>query len=190
MVRHPLPGLAFALLLCWTRTATAQAGTRSPAISLSLTAAQPAFISVTVVSGASPTIPVLAPGALNSFPTPTRIQTSWNLRTGSGTLSLVGWFSTPGLALANGATAIPASRVQGRVATGRPRNFTAFTQGPRGGVGVAGGSLELWRYRVCNSVACRRRTRTDNLELRLNLVGFPLAAGSYAGTLNLRAVTY
>lgn len=190
MARRPLQGLVIALLLCWTDLASAQAGTRSPVTSVTLTAAQPAFIAVTVLSGASQTIPTLAPGSLNAFPAPARIQTSWNLGTGSGTLSLMGWFSTPSLALANGAAAIPASRVQGRVATGRPRNFTAFTQGARGGVGVAGGSLELWRYRVCNTVACRRRTRIDNLELRLNLVGLPLAAGSYTGTLNLRAVTY
>ena len=32
--------------------------------------------------------------------------------------------------------------------------------------------------------------RTDNLDLRLNLVGFPtLPAGSYTGVLNIRAVT-
>ncbi|MCU0621618.1 MAG: hypothetical protein MUC69_08955, partial [Gemmatimonadales bacterium] len=135
-------------------------------------------------------LPTLVAGALNPFPLPARIQTSWNLRTGSGTLSLVAWFGTPAQALANGAAAIPASRVQGRVLTGRPRAFTPITQGPRGGVGVAGGSLELWRYGVCNRVACRRRSRSDNLELRLNLAGFPLAAGTYTGTLNLRAVTY
>ena len=36
----------------------------------------------------------------------------------------------------------------------------------------------------------RNTGRTDNLDLRLNLVGFPpLAAGAYTGILNLRAVT-
>ena len=190
MARRPLHGIVIALLLCWTQVATAQVGTRSPVASVALTAGQPAFISVAVISGASQTLPALVPGALNAFPTPTRIQTSWNLGTGSGTLSLMGWFSAPSVALTSGTAAIPASRVQGRVATGRPRNFTGFTQGARGGVGVAGGSLELWRYRVCNLATCRRRTRIDNLELRLNLVGLPLPAGSYTGTLNLRAVTY
>jgi hypothetical protein len=40
------------------------------------------------------------------------------------------------------------------------------------------------------SGANKNASRTDNLDLRLNLVGFPtLPAGAYAGVLNLRAVT-
>jgi hypothetical protein len=36
----------------------------------------------------------------------------------------------------------------------------------------------------------RNASRTDNLDLQLNLVGFPtLPAGAYTGVLNLRAVT-
>jgi hypothetical protein len=38
--------------------------------------------------------------------------------------------------------------------------------------------------------ANKNASRTDNLDLQLNLVGFPtLRAGSYTGVLNLRAVT-
>jgi hypothetical protein len=55
---------------------------------------------------------------------------------------------------------------------------------------VAGGSLVLFTYSVCNSNACRRQTRTDPLDLQLDLTGLILAPGTYTGTLNLRAVTY
>jgi hypothetical protein len=55
-------------------------------------------------------------------------------------------------------------------------------------VGSAGGSLQLFSVNI--SGANKNSGRTDNLDLRLDLVGFPaLAAGAYTGVLNLRAVT-
>jgi hypothetical protein len=36
----------------------------------------------------------------------------------------------------------------------------------------------------------KKASRTDNLDLEIDLVGFPtLAPGTYAGTLNIQAVT-
>lgn len=72
--------------------------------------------------------------------------------------------------------------------SGIPVAFTALTQNGIGGVGSAGGSLRLFSVNILGGN--KNSSRTDNLDLRLNLVGFPsLAAGNYAGVLNLRAVT-
>jgi hypothetical protein len=55
-------------------------------------------------------------------------------------------------------------------------------------VGTAGGSLQLLAVNITGGN--KSDTRTDNLDLQLNLVGFPtLVSGIYAGVLNLRAVT-
>jgi hypothetical protein len=55
-------------------------------------------------------------------------------------------------------------------------------------VGTAGGSLSL--FSVTINGGNKNSSRTDNLDLQLNLVGFPpLAAGAYTGVLNIRAVT-
>jgi hypothetical protein len=90
--------------------------------------------------------------------------------------------------LVGGATQIPSRRVLGRMLTGIPTTFTAITQNGIGGVGTAGGSLGLFAVNITG--ANKDAGRTDNLDLQLNLVGFPtLGAGSYTGVLNLRAVT-
>jgi hypothetical protein len=90
--------------------------------------------------------------------------------------------------MVGGATQIPSSRVLGRMSTGIPTTFTAITQNGVGAVGTAGGSLRL--FSVTIGGGNKDASRTDNLDLQLNLVGFPtLPAGAYAGVLNLRAVT-
>jgi hypothetical protein len=72
--------------------------------------------------------------------------------------------------------------------TGIPTTFTAMTENAVGGVGSAGGTLHLFSVNITGGN--KNATRTDDLDLQLNLVGFPtLAAGAYAGVLNLRAVT-
>jgi hypothetical protein len=74
------------------------------------------------------------------------------------------------------------------MSTGLPVTFTPITQNPVGGIGTAGGSLQL--YSVPISGANKKSSRTDNLDLQLDLVGFPvLRPGTYNGTLNLRVVT-
>jgi hypothetical protein len=126
---------------------------------------------------------------VNDFPSPVVIQTAWNVNPGqTNTVNLVAYFSTPAQALVGGATQIPSSRVLGRMLTGIPATFTAITQNGIGGVGTAGGSLSLFAVNI--SGVNKNATRTDNLDLQLDLVGFPtLGAGSYTGVLNLRAVT-
>jgi hypothetical protein len=126
---------------------------------------------------------------VNSFPSPVVIQTAWNVNPGqTNTVNLVAYFTTPAQALVGGATQIPSSRLLGRMLTGIPTTFTAISQNGIGGVGTAGGSLRLYGLNITG--ANKNATRTDNLDLQLNLVGFPvLPVGSFTGVLNLRAVT-
>jgi hypothetical protein len=156
---------------------------------ISLAAASISNLGVMVTSGAAQSIPAVVDNALNSFPSPVVIQTTWSVNPGqTNTVDLVAYFSTPAAALVGGATLIPSSRVQGRMATGIPVAFTAISQNAVGGVGTAGGSLPLFGVNI--SGANKNSSRTDNLDLQLNLVGFPtLPAGAYVGVLNLRVVT-
>jgi hypothetical protein len=156
---------------------------------ISLAAAAASTLTVAVTSGASQTIASVTDNAVNNFPSPVVIQTDWNVIPGqTNTVNLVAYFTTPAQALVAGATQIPSSRLEGRMLTGIPVTFTAITQNGIGGVGTAGGSLHLFAVNIGGGN--KNASRTDNLDLRLNLVGFPgLAAGSYTGVLNLRAVT-
>ena len=169
--------------------AGAQAGTGSPARIIALAATKTSQLSVIVGSGAVQTIASLTDNTVNNFPTPVVITTSWDVNPGqTNTVNLMAYFTTPAQALVGPATQIPASRVLGQVATGLPVAFTAITQNAVGGVGTAGGSLRLFAQNItgANKVA----NRTDNLNLQINLTGFPtLAPGLYSGTLNLKAVT-
>jgi hypothetical protein len=156
---------------------------------ITLAAAKAGELIVTVQSGAVQNIAGLTDNAVNNFPTPTVINTDWNVKANqTNTVNLVAYFTLPAQAMVGGATQIPSSRLEGRMTTGIPTTFTAFTQNGLGGVGSAGGSLRLFSLNITNGN--RRANRTDNLDLRLNLVGFPaLPAGAYIGVLNIRAVT-
>jgi hypothetical protein len=156
---------------------------------ISLAAAAPSTLTVAVQSGAVQTIAGVTDNAVNNFPSPVVIGTEWNVNPGqTNTVHLVAYFSVPAQAMVGGAIQIPSSRLFGRVTTGLPTTFTAMTQNGVGGVGTAGGSLELFSFAITggNKIG----SRADNLDLRLDLVGFPtLPAGSYTGVLNIRAVT-
>lgn len=156
---------------------------------ISLAATAPSTLSVTIQSGGVQTIAGVADNAVNNFPTPVVIQTAWDLNPGqTNTLNLMAYFSLPSQAMVGGSTQIPSSRLLGRMTTGLPLTFTAITQNAFGGVGTAGGSLRLFSLNIGG--ANKNGSRTDNLDLQLDLVGFPpLAAGSYTGVLNIRAVT-
>ena len=156
---------------------------------ISLAATALGDLNVTVTSGTVQTIAGVTDNAINAFPSPVVIQTSWNVNPGqTNTVNLVAYFTIPAQALVGAVTQIPSSRVEGRMLTGIPVAFTAITQNGIGGVGTAGGSLRLFAVNVGG--ANKNASRTDNLDLRLNLVGFPtLPAGVFTGVLNLRAVT-
>jgi hypothetical protein len=156
---------------------------------ISLLAVSPGALGVTVTSGAVQTITGVTDNAVNNFPTPVSIQTSWNVNPGqTSTVVLMAYFSLPAQALVGATTTIPSSRIKGRMSTGLPTTFTALNQNGVGGVGSAGGSLRLFTVNI--SGANKNASRNDNLDLQLDLVGLPpLPAGAYAGVLNLRAVT-
>jgi hypothetical protein len=181
-----VPGAALAF---GAGEAGAQAGTGSPARIIALAATKTSQLSVVVGSGAVQTIASLTDNAVNNFPTPVVITTSWDVNPGqTNTVNLMAYFATPAQALVGPATQIPASRVLGRMTTGLPVAFTAITQNAVGGVGTAGGSLRLFAQNITG--ANKKANRTDNLNLQINLTGFPtLAPGLYSGTLNLKAVT-
>src|SRR5919112_5102690 len=154
---------------------------------ISLAAFAPSGLTVTVQSGAVQTIAGVTDNAVNDFPTPVVIRTAWNVNPGqTNSVNLVAYFSVPAQAMVGGSTQIPSSRLLGRMTTGIPVAYTALTQNGVGGAGAAGGSLRL--YSISIGGGNKDASRTDNLDLRLDLVGFPLPAGTYSGVLNLRAV--
>lgn len=174
----------------------AQAGTLGAPVPITLAATAADKLVVVVLSGATQTIPNLTPNAINQFPTSVQIYTEWNLPYFfGGTLSLVAYFSNPTQALSTGTANIPASRVEGRTSGADPSLLTTWTPingNAVGGVGTAGGTRALWEWpSYCGLlIFCRQGDRTDQLDLRLNLVGYPTSAGTYTGVLNIRAVIY
>jgi len=172
--------------------AYAQAGLRSNVPTIPLSAVKPSSLTVAVTSGSTLAIASLIDNAVNTFPAPVRIATTWDLQTATQ-VRLVAYFTAPAQALANGTSLIPTSRVNGRVLTApvqprQPVTWTAFTQNGTRGIGQAGGSLRLFYFAI--TPANRKSAWTIDLELQLDLVGLaPLTPGTYAGTLNLRAVT-
>jgi hypothetical protein len=183
--------LSGVLVTTGTAQAAAQVGRLSNAQVISLAAAKSSQLSLSVTSGATQSFPNFVDNTTNNFPSPVVIQTRWDLNPGqTGSVRVIAWFANPAQALLNPAsgTPIPSSRMRGRVATGVPVVFTAFTQNPVGGVGAAGGSLQLLNVNVTG--ANKTTTRSDNLQLQLDLTGAPvLPPGTYSGTLNIQAVT-
>jgi hypothetical protein len=178
-----------AVLALGAREVWAQGGTVSAARVIAFSATKTSQLSVTVTSGAVQSIPSLTDNAVNNFPTPAVITTSWDVNPGqTNTVNLMAYFTTPAQALSSGANQISASRVLGRMTTGLPVAFTAITQNAVGAVGTSGGSLRLFAQNITGPN--KKASRTDNLNLQINLVGIPtLPVGTYSGTLNLRAVT-
>ncbi len=172
---------ATALLLIGAGNARAQVGTTSNIPTVALTATKQATLTVTPTTSVATLASITDNSNANVF-TPVGITTDWNLTAGSS-VRLIGWFATPAQALANGANFIPSSRVEGRV---NATAFAPFTGAAVGGVGVAGGSLQLFSQAV--AAGSFFGTRTDQLELRLDLTGATALAGDYTGTLNLQAV--
>jgi hypothetical protein len=188
--------LLTALVAVAEEQAAAQAGTVSTARVVSLAATKTGKLTMGVISGAAQTLPALTDNTTNNFPSPVVIQTQWDLNPGqTGSVNVIGWFSTPSQALTNGAgTNIPSSRMKGQLTPGAPAptsypaTFTGFTQNAVGGIGTAGGSLRLFQINISGSN--KIQTRTDNLSLQLDLTGAGvLPPGTYSGTLNIQAVT-
>ncbi|HJR15720.1 MAG TPA: hypothetical protein VJ808_02620 [Gemmatimonadales bacterium] len=183
-MRSPLKNAllgATVLLLVGANSARAQVGTTSNVATVALTATKAATLSVTPATS-SATLGSITDGSNANDFTPVSLTTAWNLTAGSS-VRLVGWFATPAQALANGSDFIASSRVEGRV---NATAYAPFTGAPVGAVGVAGGSLELFSQAV--AAGSYFGSRTDQLDLRLDLTGVTTMAGDYTGTLNLQAI--
>ena len=170
-----------ALLLVGSSSAMAQVGLPSNVATVALTATKNATLTVSPNASTATLASITDNSNANNF-TPVSLTTAWNLTAGSS-VRLVGWFATPAQALANGTDFIPSSKVEGRV---NATAYAPFTSGAVGGVGVAGGSLQLFSQAV--AAGSFFGTRTDQLDLRLDLTGTTTVAGDYTGTLNLQAI--
>lgn len=173
-----------ALVVPAALAATASAQVVSNIGNVSLNATLPQSVTVAVTSGSSVNF-ALTENTTTNGDVPAVIQTRWNLNPGQvGAVTLYGYFDVPAQALTDGGgNNIPTSWVEGQMATGIPTSYTAFTQ--TNPVGPAGGSLALFSANITgvNKVA----TRTDNLDLRINLTGQLLPASTYTGTLRIQA---
>ena len=177
-----------AVLLAAATPLRAQVGAVGNSRIISLAAVKPGTLTVGVLSGMVQNMANVQDGIFNTWPTPVVIITQWNVNPGqTNTVNLMAYFTTPAQAMVGGTTNIPSSRLLGRMTTGQPVAFTAFTQNAVGGIGTAGGSLRLFSQAITG--INKNSSRTDNLDLQLNLTGVALAPGTYTGTLNIRAVT-
>ena len=170
------------LLVAMPSLATAQILSNTASVNLEATLAQSLTISVT--SGSSVNF-TLTNGAAAAGDVPVVVETSWNIvPLLIGEIKLYGYFGTPSQALADGeGNYITSGLVEGRVTTGTPVSYTAFTQ--TGPVGPAGGSLALYSQLV--TILNMVGSRSDNLDLQINLTGQSIPAGTYQGVLTLQA---
>lgn len=163
-------------------TSSAQVLSGTQSVTLNATLAQ--SLSISITSGSTVNF-TLSNGAAANGNVPVVIQTSWNLTPLIvGTVSLYGYFSTPAQALADGTgNYITSTQVEGRMTTGTPVSYVPFTQ--TNPVGPAAGSLALFTEAV--TILNAVKTRTDNLDLRINLTAQTIPSGSYTGVLTLQA---
>jgi len=154
-------------------------------------AAATGSISVNIAAGAIQSLNAIVDNTPNNFPSTVGISLTWDLTPSTGSVQVIGYFSNPAGAMTSGPVSIPSSWILGRVLTagvpGAPTTFTAFTQSGAGGVGSAGGSLLLFSQPILGY--SKTGTLAVDLQLQLDLTGRSLAAGSYSGTLNIRAVS-
>lgn len=180
---------ALLLLAAVAGTAQAQSGLLSNAATVTLSATKQASLTIAINSGGTQTMSALTDNVVNNFATPVNITTTWDINPSASAVTLVGFFSNPSQALVNGSDFIASSLVRARLGTSGAFNpFTgAAVTGGASSVGVAGGTLALFTQAI--SGANRRSNRTDDLYLQIDLTGQTVSAGTYAGTLNLRAIT-
>ncbi len=116
------------------------------------------------------------------------ITTTWDVLGLAPELSLYGWLSSPTAALSDGRAKpdlIPSSAVLGQMTTGSPTTYTPFTQTTP--LGVAGAGLTLLNNVAVGGFLEYASSRTDVLNLEIDLSGVSVPAGTYNGTLTLQA---
>ena len=187
-MKLPVKSALFGVVAAVTVGATslsAQVGLTSSLATVTINATKSSVLSLLINSGGTQNLASLTDNTTNDFASPVNITTTWDLNAGSSVV-LVGSFSTPAQALASGTNFITSTYVKGKMSTGTPTSFTAFTQNGVATIGTAGGSLTLFSQNVAGNLA---NNRTDNLDLEIDLTGHPtLVPGTYTGTLNLQAI--
>lgn len=180
---------AVAATLLISKSAAAQSGLLSNIPTVSLTAVKQTTLTVAINSGSSQNLASLADNAVNNFATPVNITTSWDINPSASAVVLVGYFGNPTQALANGTDFIASSLVKGRLGTSGAFNpFSgAVVTGGAASAGVASGTLQLFSQAITG--ANKKSNRTDDLYLQIDLTGQSATAGTYTGTLSLRAIT-
>lgn len=180
---------ATAALAIAAGAAEAQSGLLSNAATVNLSATKQTSLTIAINSGGTQTMSNLTDNAVNSFATPVNITTAWDINPSAAAVVLVGFFSNPAQALANGTDYIASSLVKARLGTSGAFNpFTgAAVTGGSSSVGVAGGTLSLFSQAITG--ANKKSSRTDDLYLQIDLTAQTATAGTYTGTLNLRAIT-
>lgn len=188
MARHRkwMKRIALLALLFLSATETVPQSIRIAGLTKPVPHAQVLSLILTVSASPASVSFQLNPGGIATGSTSVAITSSCVLSLGLPTqFTLYGYFPDPNAALASSspAASIPASDVLGTVPTGTPTTYTTFTQ--TNPLGAAGGSLLLWQTA---SDLCLLGSRTDNLNLQINLNNLPqLPAGNYTGTLVLEA---
>lgn len=180
---------AATLIAVFAGAAQAQSGLLSNTATVAINATKQATLTVAINSGGTQTMTTLTDNAVNNFATPVNITTTWDINPSAAAVVLVGYFSNPSQALASGTNYITSSLVKGRIGTSgtfNPFSGAAVTGGASS-VGVAGGSLSLFSQSINGTN--KASNRTDDLYLQIDLTGQSVSAGTYAGTLNLRAIT-
>jgi hypothetical protein len=193
MTRRSVPVVALVAVLVVGWEARAQAGVTSLVRTVSISAIKTSALSVAVVGGATQSLTPLVDNSINTFTVPVRITTSWSVAPGTASVRLLAYFSNSAQALANGTSYLASSRVEGRSLTTpttawQPTTWRAFTQNANRGVGVNGATLRLMNLPI--TAANVTSSRTMDVDLRINLTGQPpTTAGTYAGTITIRAFT-
>jgi hypothetical protein len=167
--------------------ALSQAQVLTPVSNVTLNAALAESISVSL-TGVSTVNFTLVPGAAAAGDSPVAIQSSWVLKPGRTEVKLVGYFDTTNALTDAGPPSadIASANVFGRVTTGSPGTFTAFTQ-TVASIGTAGASLLLVDEMITGTN--KNKTRTDNLDLQIDLTSAPQQpAGTYTGVLRIQAI--
>lgn len=164
--------------------AASSAPVLSGTASVNLNAILAQSLTISITSGSTVNF-TLVNGAIASGSNPVVVSTSWNLSSLLvGAVSLYGYFSTPSQALGDGTgNNIASAQVEGRMTSGVPVTYAPFTQ--TNPVGPAGGGLTLFTevVTVLNGI----KTRSDNLDLQINLTAQTLPAATYTGVLTLQA---
>lgn len=122
---------------------------------------------------------------------PIQITTTYyNLGGVRTNIDLYGYFASAHAALSGSVSAasIPSGAVLGKMTTGLPREFVAFTQASP--IGGGGASLRLFSWPV-HRATTGLNLRVDSLNLEIDLTGLSnLSPDTYTGTLILQAQAF